>query len=79
MPTPEEITDALTNRYTEFNEGRDINAVADAIENYRRYHEAQLNNLSPEGQKMLRGILSDLDPTGKFDACFEYIRTHSSF
>ena len=70
-PTPEQITDALTNRYKEFIEHQSMNYVVDAIESYRRSHEADLNDLSPEEQEVLRGILSDLDPTGKFDVGYE--------
>ncbi len=73
-PTPEEITDTLTNRYTEFNKDRDINVVADLIESYRRYHDADLTFLSPEQQGVLRELLSDLDPTGEADRWFHDIR-----
>ena len=74
MPTPEEIENILTNKYTEFNKNRDINIIADAIESYRKYHDSDLTFLSPTQQELLRDILSDLDPTGKFDNNYEDIR-----
>lgn len=74
MTTPEQKTDILINLYRDHVKLQSMNYVLDAIQICRLCHAFEVDDLSPEKQDVLRELLSDLDPTGKFDLGFEGVR-----
>ncbi len=74
MTTPEEITDALTNKYREYINSQSIYYVMNMIELHRKHHDLDLNDLSENEKKVLTDLLLDFDSIGKKDLDFEDIR-----
>lgn len=74
MTTPEQKTDILINLYRDHVKLQPMSYVLAAIQVCRHYHNYELDDLSPEKQDVLRELLSELDPTGKFDLGFEGVR-----